>query len=46
MLFESLNDVILGYELERKIKQWKRESAKRSVNRKHRVRKVGTRYVA
>ena len=46
MQFESLNDLVLGYELERKIKQWKRDSAKRSAIRKHRIRKVGVRHVA
>jgi hypothetical protein len=46
MQFENFHDVVLGYELERKIKQWKHDSAKRSAIRKHRIRKVGVRRVA
>lgn len=46
MQFESFNDMILGYELERKVKRWKREFAKSSTIRKHRIRKVGAHRVA
>ena len=46
MQFENINDVILGFELEHKIRKWKRMFAKNSVIRKRRVRRVGVRNVA
>jgi hypothetical protein len=46
MQFENFNDMILGFELEHKIKKWKRESAKRSSTRKHKIRKAGDYRVA